>query len=96
VRPALVILCDFFNSAGCDAVFVFITSMEHRTKFDVRISNENPSFHATGLKVPSTFRVSKLMALQRDLVKRRLGYADRNILERVESCLRTLLNLTNP
>ena len=94
VRPALVISCDSFNNAGDDAVFIFITSAEPRTKFDVRVNNRDPSFLATRLKVSSTFRVSKLMALHRNLVKKRLGYADRNVLERVESCLRILLGMT--
>ena len=91
VRPALVVSSDSFNGTGQEAIFVFITSKEYSGPFDLRISGADPGFRNTGLKVPSTFRVSKLMCLEQGLVRKRLGYADKSILTKVDSALMLLL-----
>ncbi len=93
VRPALVVSADSFNKVNEDAIFVFITSRESRTLYDVRITSSDPSFKSTGLKVSSTMRVSKLMCLEQKLVRRRLGRADKRLQETVDSALASLLDL---
>jgi mRNA interferase MazF len=93
VRPALVVSTDSFNKVNDDAIFVFITSREYRTPYDVRITSSDPSFKGTGLKVSSTMRVSKLMSLEQKLVRRRLGRADKRLQETLDSALAGLLDL---
>jgi mRNA interferase MazF len=93
VRPGLVISSDSFNKTDEDAVFILITSKEARNQYDLRIDENHPSFQATGLKVSSTFRTSKIMCLDKKLARRRLGYADKHILEKVDSALLGLLDL---
>lgn len=93
VRPALVISNDSFNEVNDDAIFVFITSKESRTPYDVPITTNDPSFKSTGLKVASTLRVSKVMSLAQKLVRRRLGRADKPLLKIVATRLSRLLGL---
>ncbi len=93
VRPALVISRDSFNMISADAIFIFITSKEYATPFDLRIRRTDPGFETTGLKVSSTFRISKLMCLEQKLVRRRLGYADKYILDKVDLALTRLFDL---
>jgi len=52
-----------------------------------------PAFESTGLKSASTFRVSKIITLEQNPAKRRLGYADKKLLQKLESGLKLLLNL---
>jgi len=94
VRPALVVSDDSFNKVSKDAIFLFITKKKYTTPFDLRINNANTGFKTSGLKESSTIRVSKVMCLEQKLVRRRLGFADRHILNRVDSALKCLFNLS--
>ncbi len=91
-RPALIISSDKFNN-NRDAIFVFITKEEYKTHFDIRINSTDIHFANTGLKASSTIRVSKLVTLEKTLVKRKLGYADAAIMSDVELRLRALLDI---
>ena len=93
VRPAIVVSSDSFNRKCRDAVFAFITTREYSSPFDIRIRDTDPSFQTTGLKVPSTIRIAKLMCLEQELACRRLGRADKHILAEVNSALARLFDL---
>jgi mRNA interferase MazF len=93
VRPALVISDDVFNKKNKDAVFLFITSKKYTFDFDYYLDVRDSSFENTGLKSASTFRISKIITLEQGFAKRRLGYADKNLLQKLESGLKLLLNL---
>ncbi len=93
VRPALVISDDSYNKQAKDAVFIFITSKEHKSTYDLRIEKKAKSFDSTGLKSSSTIRIAKIMCLDKKLVRRRLGNADDRIMKRVGSALKCLLDL---
>ena len=95
VRPALVVSSDSFNTIGSDAVFIFITSKRYDGPYDIWLEHGDPEFQATKLKMPSTLRVSKIMCLEQDLVKRRLGYLDDKTLQKVEHALMQLFELNN-
>lgn len=94
VRPALVVSSDSFNKTSREVIFIFITRKEYTTPFDLRINRADAGFQTTGLKVSSTLRVSKLMCLEQKLVRRRLGYADKHILKKVDSALMCLFDLS--
>ena len=94
VRPALVVSSNSFNKRNEDAIFAFITTKEYKGPFDVRINEADPSFQTTKLKAASTFRVSKLMCLEQKLAVRRLGYADKLILTKVNTALKSLFDLS--
>ena len=93
LRPALVVSDDKFNKTG-ESVFVFITTKFYNTAFDFTINREAVSFKSTGLKESSTFRVSKIMCLEQRLIKRRLGVADKSILNNVSKRLKSLFCLS--
>lgn len=93
VRPALVISDNSYNKAYPDAVFLFITTREHKNQYDFRLKDTDSSFKSTGLRESSTFRIAKLATLEQSLAKRRLGFADKNLLGKIEPALKVLLNL---
>jgi mRNA interferase MazF len=93
VRPALVVSSDSFNAIGNDAIFIFITSKRYEGPFEIWMDKDDPEFQATKLKMPSTLRVSKIMCLEQDLVKRRLGYLDDKNLQKIEHALMRLFEL---
>lgn len=94
VRPALVVSSNSFNKKSQDAIFVFITTKEYTGPFNIRIKETDPSFQTTKLKVASTLRISKLMCLEQKLAIRRLGHADKHILNKVEVALKNLFDLS--
>lgn len=93
VRPAMVVSVDSYNSISNEAIFVFITSKRYANTFDMTIEESDPSFKATGLKVQSTFRVSKLMSLEQKLAIRWIGRADEIIIKKTDDLLKHLLGL---
>jgi mRNA interferase MazF len=93
VRPALVISDDAYNKKSKDAVFLFITSKKYTSDFDYYLDVKDPTFESTGLKSASTFRISKIITLEQNFAKRRLGYADKKLLQRLGAGLKLLLNL---
>ena len=95
VRPALVVSSNSFNKRSQDAIFVFITTKEYTGPFDIRIEGTDPSFQTTKLKAASTLRISKLMCLEQKLAVRRLGRADKHILNKVNTALKSLFDLSH-
>ena len=63
-RPVLVLWLD-----GADVVTAVVTSAAPRTVTDVRLND----WQASGLRVPSTVRLSRLDCLERSLLRYRLG-----------------------
>ncbi|MCK4787478.1 MAG: type II toxin-antitoxin system PemK/MazF family toxin [Desulfobacteraceae bacterium] len=94
VRPALVVSSNSFNKKNQDAIFAFITTKEYTGPFDIRINENDSSFPETGLKASSTLRTSKLMCLEQKLARRRLGRADKHLLQRINTALISLLGLS--
>ena len=64
VRPVLILWLD-----GMDAVVAVATSTAPRTPSDVPLAD----WHAAGLRVASTIRLSRLDCLEQSLLFRRLG-----------------------
>jgi mRNA interferase MazF len=64
VRPVLILWLD-----GMDAVVAVATSTAPRTPSDVPLAD----WHAAGLRVASTVRLSRLDCLEQSLLFRRLG-----------------------
>jgi mRNA interferase MazF len=64
LRPVLVLWTD-----AADVVVAAVTSAQPRTTTDVALQN----WSATGLRVASTVRLSRLDCLEQSLLRRRLG-----------------------
>jgi mRNA interferase MazF len=93
-RPAVVISDDSFNNSNQDVVFIFITREAYNSPFDIRIESADSRFPLTGLKSSSTFRTAKIMTLDRNLARKRLGTADPTLLSDIEFRLKSLFNIT--
>ena len=91
VRPALVL-----NTAGDDILVAFISSVVTAppAPADFILSPSNPHFSTTGLRVPSTFKLFKLICLHRSLALRKLGFVAPEILREVDSRLSKAVGLS--
>ena len=95
VRPALIVSTKDFHRCGGEAIFLFITKERYYTPYDFIINSSNSDFNLTGLKLSSTFRVGKIITLDRKLAKKRLGEASLRIMGEVSSRLKNLLEISS-
>ena len=79
-RPALVL----FDSGDQDVLGARVTTAEGETDFDVAIEN----WKEAGLLAPSTVRLHKLATVEKNLVRRRLGWVSPSDRERIMALLR--------
>jgi mRNA interferase MazF len=92
LRPAVVLWVD---SKGQDVTLCFISSQ----KVDSLDTNEfaltasDPEFPATGLKVTSKVRVTRIVTLERRFLQRRLGRLSNQLLKRLDQTLRHAFQL---
>ncbi|MFP5286942.1 MAG: type II toxin-antitoxin system PemK/MazF family toxin [Thermoanaerobaculia bacterium] len=93
VRPA-VCLTDPLGPHR-HVVLAFITSQtpSQPLKTDLKLDSGDPSFAATGLRVPSTLQLHRLMTASTALIRRQLGHLSPEIQERVATGLRSLFDL---
>jgi mRNA interferase MazF len=91
VRPAHIIA----GSSGGDWVFAFITSDVRSTQYppEVLHAQTDPEFSLTGLRFPSLVQLDRLVTLNRDLVRRRLGRIGPHTTQTVKRVLRRVLDL---
>ena len=76
-------------------VLAFITSQTppDPQPTDVTLSSADPGFAATGLRVPSTIRLHRLMTVTTSLIRRELGRLPAAIQAQVDARLRLLFGL---
>ena len=73
LRPAVIISV---HPQKTDVVIAFISSAVSRgelSETDYLLSQDNPDFARTGLKKGSTFKMRKLLSIERSRIIRRLG-----------------------
>ena len=93
LRPALVISTDDFNRQGGDIICVCISSQDPKASDDVVIAIDDKAFPATQLKQQSTVISSKVMTVDRNIVRRRLGYLDSTLLGTVSGRIKVVMGL---
>lgn len=76
-------------------VLAFITSRSpsETLNSDVVLDSRDPGFAATGLRVPSTLQLHRLMTVSTALIRRQLGHLTPELQARVTNGLRSLLGL---
>ena len=89
-RPALVISADAFNSTRDDVLVAAITSQIPATLAADEFMIPAGELAACGLPKPSVLRLSKLVALHRQLVIKRIGALPAPTLAQVMTELRQL------
>ncbi len=90
-RPVLIIQSDAWNQSGLATVIVAaITS-----NLDLADAPGNVKVRArgTGLKTTSVVNVSQLVAIDRELMTRKIGSVDRTTLSLIDMGLRRILGL---
>lgn len=73
LRPAIIISVD---PQKTDVVIAFVSSVvspERLSETDYLLNQDNPDFARTGLKKGSTFKMRKLLTIERSKIIRRLG-----------------------
>lgn len=93
VRPA-VCLTDPIGPHH-HVVLAFITSRApaRPTEADVTLDSGRPDFAATGLRVPSTIQLHRLMTVTASLIRRQLGEISPQMRDEVAERLRRLFGL---
>jgi mRNA interferase MazF len=87
LRPAVVLWVDLL---GTDITVCFISS-QNITNISVEefiIETTDPEFSQTGLKITSKVRVSKIVTIESNLVTRKLGKLENNLLLKLNNCLK--------
>jgi mRNA interferase MazF len=92
-RPALVVSAAAFHRKLPDIIICPISSQPRY--FGRSRAGDRPlqDWKTAGLRRPSTVRVSKILAVEKNLIARRLGKASAQDLRGVEESLRLALNL---
>ncbi len=93
VRPAAC-LTDPIGPHG-HVVLAFITSRVPASLLatDLVIDSSDPDFASTGLRVPSTLQLHRLMTVTQSLIRRELGVLSPAMQARVKERLRQLFTL---
>jgi mRNA interferase MazF len=89
LRPAIVL---YVQPEGEDITLCFISSqnLDRVSRDELVLDPEHPEFAQTGLKSKSKIRVSRIVTLERKLIKRKLGSIGLQSLENVD---RLLINI---
>ena len=86
LRPAIILWVD---PNGNDITLCFISSqnLNRLTDDEFLIETESPEFIQSGLKVTSKVRVSRIVTLERRLLRRRLGNLGPDLMQRLNRTL---------
>ncbi len=92
LRPAVVLWVD---SSGIDITVCFISSqnVSNISSEEFIIETTDPEFSQTGLKVTSKVRVSRIVTIERNLITRKLGKLETNLLQKLDNGLRNAFQL---
>ena len=73
LRPAVITSADPQETDVVIAFISSIVSLGELSETDYLLQRDNPDFAATGLKKTSTFKMRKLLTIERSKIVRRLG-----------------------
>jgi len=93
VRPGVVVSRS--DRPGEDVILTSVSSVVplRLVPTDLFVDPSHPSFHETGLKVPSLVKCDKLASVQRRLILGELGQLPTSVLRELDQCLRHALDL---
>lgn len=92
LRPAVVLWVDL---SGIDITVCFISSqnVNNISAEEFLIDKNDPEFTKTGLKVTSKVRVSRIATIERNLITRKLGRLETNLLQNLDNRLINIFQL---
>jgi mRNA interferase MazF len=83
VRPA-ILLTDTKKAKGLDGHFIFVgTELPPVGEMPIEVRFGSPDARTMGLHITSYIRPTKVCTLDVSLVKRRIGYTPRSLLDRI-------------
>jgi mRNA-degrading endonuclease toxin of MazEF toxin-antitoxin module len=91
-RPAVVVQADFLNGLIDDSVFVQVTGTRHglpATEVEIDPSVET----ASGLTKVCYANCTNVLTLDQSLVLRTVGVLSDAVLQQIEACLKTVLDI---
>jgi len=94
-RPAIVVSADEFHRNLPDVIVCQISSQPRYYSRPGPIDCPLLGWKAVGLRHPSTLRVSKVLAIDKQIIRRPLGTASQQDLTRIDTALRHALALPN-
>ncbi|MEK6856622.1 MAG: type II toxin-antitoxin system PemK/MazF family toxin [Nanoarchaeota archaeon] len=83
VRPALVVSNEFFNKKSADCIMVPLTTVIKDEPYSLIIDNKN--MDSGKLIKASRVRVDKIFAVEKNLVKIKIGTINNETLEKIKS-----------
>lgn len=94
-RPAVVISPERFNASSADVVLVAISSQlpASPNDTDLILRHASTGFQATGLRVSSVIRTTKLVTLQQSLIYTTLGKLDNRLIDELDDRLARAVGL---
>ncbi len=92
LRPAVVLWAD---GKGQDVTLCFISSQKVETLAanEFAIAANDPQFSMTGLKTTSKVRVTRIVTLERRMLRRRLGKLSDQLIKHLDQLLRQAFQL---
>ena len=93
LRPAVIMSAD---PQKTDVIIAFVSSVVSTgevSRTDYVLHEDNADFPKTGLKKASTFRMRKLLSIERGRISRRLGRVSPAIQKELDTRLRQALGL---
>ncbi len=94
VRPAVCLTEPIGTYRHVVAAFVSSRAVQEPLDTDLLLDPSHPDFAESGLRVPSTLRLHRLMTVTTALFQRQLGRLTSRLLADVDDRLRTLFGLS--
>ncbi len=93
LRPALIVSADDFHRDLPDVIVCPISSQPRYYSRPGRGDCPLQGWRAVGLRHPSSLRISKLLAVDKQIIRRTLGTVSKQDLTQIEAALRGALDL---
>lgn len=90
LRPAVILWTNNIDVTVC---FISSQNLDKISPEEFIIESTYPEFKETGLKVNSKVIVSKIVTIQKNLIRRKLGYLGHEYLSQLNQCLRNTFQL---
>ena len=93
VRPALVVQADALNRRIADTILVSISRSHRPSATQLLVDPSTPEGSQTGLRQPSVIQCENLLTYDQGLIITKIGELPRTLMDRVNQCLRSALDL---
>lgn len=93
VRPAICLTSAIGDYEHIIIAFISSKIPDELLKSDIMIRINEPSISSTGLLVDSIIRLHKVVTIPKHLIKRRLGFADNELIAEISKKIKVLFEV---